>query len=55
MIDESTADLMKYFYENLMKDLSMDESLRQAEIRLMKDYLHPCYWAPFILTGYWKR
>lgn len=53
--DESTADLMKYFYENLMKDMSLDESLRQAEIRLMKDHPHPYYWAPFILTGYWKN
>ena len=52
--DESTAKLMKYFYENFSKGMDKGESLRQAELKLMAEYPHPFYWAPFILTGDWK-
>jgi CHAT domain-containing protein len=53
--DESTAKLMGYFYRNLLSTMDKDEALRQAEIRLMKEYPGPIHWAPFILTGYWKN
>jgi CHAT domain-containing protein len=53
--DDSTAKLMGYFYANLQRNMEKDEALRQAEIMLMKDFPHPYYWAPFILTGYWKN
>lgn len=54
--DQSTADLMSEFYQQLAKsDNSKSEALRQAQLYLMnKDqYNHPFYWAPFVLVGNW--
>ncbi len=55
--DESTADLMIKFYEEL-KDpkISKAEALRRAQVWLMKQnsrYEDPEYWAPFVLIGNW--
>jgi CHAT domain-containing protein len=55
--DESTADLMIKFYEEL-KDpkISKAEALRRAQVWLMKQnsrYEDPEYWAPFVLVGNW--
>jgi CHAT domain-containing protein len=52
--DDSTVKLMTYFYKNLSGKINKAESLRQAELTLMKEYPHPFFWAPFILTGEWK-
>ncbi|HIK32410.1 MAG TPA: CHAT domain-containing protein [Oscillatoriales cyanobacterium M59_W2019_021] len=56
--DRSTADLMATFYDRLVRSdakLSKAESLRQAQIQLLKDprYNHPFFWAPFVLVGNW--
>jgi CHAT domain-containing protein len=48
--DEATRDLMVNFYNNLSK-MSKDEALRQAQLRVKKQYPHPYYWAAFLLTG----
>ena len=48
--DEATRDLMVNFYNNLSK-MSKDEALRQAQLRIKKQYPHPYYWAAFLLTG----
>lgn len=53
--DESTAQIMEHFYENLKKGLRKNEALRRAKL----DYLKfanslgrdPYYWAPFVLLG----
>jgi CHAT domain-containing protein/predicted negative regulator of RcsB-dependent stress response len=55
--DESTADLMIKFYEEL-KDpkITKAEALRRAQVWLMKQnsrYEDPEYWAPFVLIGNW--
>lgn len=52
--DESTALLMSYFYENLMKGMAKDEALQKAQIRLMERYPQPFHWASFILMGDWE-
>jgi len=50
--DQSTADFMKLFYENLRKDgTNKAESVRQAMREVRKEYAHPFYWAPFVLVG----
>jgi CHAT domain-containing protein/Tfp pilus assembly protein PilF len=54
--DQSTASLMKTFYEDLLKSnasYNFSKSLREAKLQLMKNsqYAAPYYWAPFILIG----
>jgi len=54
--DQSTADLMTEFYQQLVEpDNSKSEALRQAQLYLLsqRQYNHPFYWAPFILVGNW--
>ncbi len=50
--DSSTSDLMVEFHRQL-KTQSKAESLRQAQLKLMKDgkHAHPFYWAAFVLVG----
>lgn len=48
--DRSTFELMDYFYGGLGAK-SPAEALREAQIKLMKEYPSPYYWAPFYLTG----
>ena len=49
--DETTADLMRYFYSNLAEGHPKSESLRLAMLQLRQDHPHPYYWAPFLLMG----
>ena len=48
--DQATRDLMVSFYSNLTK-MSKDEALREAQIKVKKQYPQPFYWAAFLLTG----
>lgn len=52
--DASTADLMLYFYDALLRGQPTPEALREAKLKLMKENFHhakPFFWAPFILIG----
>jgi len=53
--DEATADLMAAFYRLLDEGQPYTEALALAQRTLLKkgraDYLHPAFWAPFILMG----
>ncbi len=54
--DESTADLMGAFYQELLiSGVSKAEALRLAQLELLKktEFKHPYYWAGFILVGNW--
>ena len=44
------SPLMDVLYENL-RSLSAAESLRRAQLAVMKQHPHPHYWAGFRLTG----
>lgn len=48
--DESTAVLMKAFYEAMPTDGPV-RGLRNAQIRLRQRHAAPYYWAPFYLSG----
>lgn len=48
--DESTYKLMEYFYANFNSKPAA-EALKDAQLRLMKEYPTPYYWAPFYMTG----
>lgn len=55
--DESTAELMVGFYEQLIQNpgISKAKALQIAQIKLSKQpqYQHPFYWASFVLVGNW--
>jgi CHAT domain-containing protein len=48
--DRATRDLMVAFDSNLSQ-MSGDEALRQAQIKMKAQYPHPYYRAAFVLTG----
>src|SRR5262245_42524683 len=49
--DPATAELMKVFYRRLREGCQPRAALREATLLLKKQYEHPYYWAPFVLTG----
>ena len=54
--DESTSELMVYFYEGLKEGLPKDQALQQAKIKYMANQdialkSHPYFWAGFVLKG----
>jgi CHAT domain-containing protein len=51
--DESTSDLMVSFYRHLQELGDKSEALRRAKIEAIdrSRYVHPYFWAPFILVG----
>lgn len=53
--DQSTAQIMTEFYQQLSQGIGKAEALRKAQQYMMKQpkYEHPFYWAPFILVGNW--
>lgn len=54
--DQSTAELMTTFYQNLLqnKNQTFNTGLRNAKLEMIKNetYAAPFYWAPFVLIGY---
>jgi CHAT domain-containing protein len=53
--DTATNELMKLFYQNLLKGESKVQALRAAQCQLLQDansnYSHPYFWAAFRLVG----
>jgi CHAT domain-containing protein/tetratricopeptide (TPR) repeat protein len=50
--DQSTADFMKLFYENLGRPgTNKAQAVQRAMREVRKEYSHPFYWAPFVLVG----
>jgi CHAT domain-containing protein len=55
--DQSTAELMRYFYTGILRDkMSPAAALRAAQIKLLDQgqWTSPYYWAAFILEGQWQ-
>ena len=48
--DRATFELMKEFYANL-KTAKKSAALRQAQLKTMKEFPEPFFWAAFGLTG----
>ncbi|MFQ5604350.1 MAG: CHAT domain-containing protein [bacterium] len=56
--DESTAELMKYFYRNIKAGLPKNRALQKAKIELIhaNDWRRdPFYWGAFVLIGDWRE
>ncbi len=48
--DRASYELMREFYTNL-KTAKKSEALRQAQLKTMKEFPHPFFWAAYGLTG----
>ena len=51
--DQSTADLMTYFYRNLTAGVNKAEALQRAQLAVFAKEKRPYFWAPFVLLGNW--
>jgi len=51
--DRPTRVLMEYFHQQLRDGRRPADALREAQLHLLREtrYVHPRYWAPFILIG----
>ena len=50
--DKETADLMTAFYQNSKNNKgNYPFSLKQSKLKMIKEGLHPYYWAGFVLSG----
>jgi CHAT domain-containing protein/Tfp pilus assembly protein PilF len=55
--DESTAELMKRFYQGMLRDeLRPVAALRAAQVSMLKEqrWAKPYYWAAFTIEGEWR-
>jgi CHAT domain-containing protein/tetratricopeptide (TPR) repeat protein len=55
--DQSTAELMGYFYEEMLSNgHDATSALRLAKVRLQKNrrWRNPYFWAPFVVQGSWQ-
>jgi CHAT domain-containing protein len=55
--DRATAELMKHFYQGMVKEnLRPAAALRAAQVAMWKQqrWSEPYYWAAFVLQGEWK-
>jgi len=48
--DRASYELVQEFYTNL-KTAKKSEALRQAQLKIMKDFPHPFFWAAYELNG----
>ena len=48
--DRASYELMQEFYTNL-KTAKKSEALRQAQLKIMKEFPHPFFWAAYELNG----
>jgi CHAT domain-containing protein len=51
--DESTSELMKDFYRELLRTGSPSQSLRAVQMKMLIERPHPFFWSPFVLVGRW--
>jgi tetratricopeptide (TPR) repeat protein len=51
VMDPATAELMVRFYRHLRAGMKKAEALRQARLEMLDQYVHPYYWAAFVLVG----
>jgi CHAT domain-containing protein len=53
--DYPTKKLMTEYYQNLKHGMGRGAALRQAQLKMVKENLHPFYWANFIQSGEWAN
>jgi len=51
--DDATLRLMRKLYSEFCGGLGLASALRNAQLELIKDKIHPYFWSPFIISGKW--
>jgi CHAT domain-containing protein len=49
--DQTTAEFMTAFYENLLVHSSKSDAMRVTMLKFRQQYRHPFHWAPFTVVG----
>jgi CHAT domain-containing protein len=49
--DGSTAEFMRLFYEAFRSNRNKAWAVQVAMAEIRRRYIHPYYWAPFVLVG----
>jgi len=49
--DNETADIMKLFYQDLKNGKDVQEALKNSKLKMIKEEMHPFYWAGFVMNG----
>ena len=49
--DNTSAEIMTQFYQNLQKGMTKSEAMQQAKLSQIETNPHPFFWSPFILIG----
>jgi len=49
--DNATKELMSSFYKKMLHTKSYSKALKEAKLEMIKQNMHPFYWAPFVVSG----
>ena len=49
--DQATEKLMTSFYEEMQSHSNYSKALKEAKLKMIRNNVHPFYWAGFILSG----
>jgi CHAT domain-containing protein len=49
--DNTSAEIMTEFYQNLQKGMTKSEAMQKAKLSQIETNPHPFFWSPFILIG----
>jgi len=49
--DKETSDLMSGFYKEMQTTPDYAQALRNSKLKMIKQDLHPFYWAAFVISG----
>lgn len=51
--DSSALELMRRFYEELLRGANPSKALRRAQLDQIEKNIHPYFWSPFATVGHW--
>ncbi len=49
--DQATKELMTSFYQEMKRNPSYAKALKAAKLKMIKQGMHPFYWAAFVVSG----
>jgi len=49
--DQATKELMSSFYKKVKTEPNYAKALKEAKLNLIKQNMHPFFWAPFVVSG----
>ena len=49
--DQATKELMSSFYKEMQTKTDYASALKEAKLKMIKQNMHPFFWAPFVVNG----